>query len=330
MSILTGITRFAAAQAHSFHLPEDLALQSITSVPATSLEIDHRIGYVKPGYDADIVIWNTHPLSIGATPLQVYIDGRATLDIDTSESTDPKNAEARSPTTQSRMRKVVSEETKDQVCQDLNNPLREFIITGITKSFVGSPQLTTSSKVEHVLILQNGTITCFGPKGTCRTSNKDSESTVIELQDGYILPGLTATANTLGLADIPVLEETMDGTVSSSVDVTNSENVEFAKYGVHLDGKSFKRARYGGVTKAIARPISSKGLLIGVSTGIRTSGRRTKLNGGVFQDDVAIHFRIGQGSKGKRIESLSPKMGFLLTHDSISNTHDIVCCEVAS
>lgn len=69
-----------AATAHAFGLAADLALQSVTSVPAKSLEIDHRVGYLRPGYDADIVVWDSHPLSIGATPLQVYIDGRTTLD----------------------------------------------------------------------------------------------------------------------------------------------------------------------------------------------------------------------------------------------------------
>lgn len=35
---------------------------------------------MRPGYDADIVVWDSHPLSIGATPLQVWIDGVPTLD----------------------------------------------------------------------------------------------------------------------------------------------------------------------------------------------------------------------------------------------------------
>jgi adenine deaminase len=71
---------FQAAIAHSFGLPELKALQSVTSVPSKSLEQDHRIGYAKAGYDADLVVWDSHPLSVGATPFQVFVDGRATLD----------------------------------------------------------------------------------------------------------------------------------------------------------------------------------------------------------------------------------------------------------
>lgn len=41
--------------------------------------MDHRIGYVKAGYDADVVVWDSHPLQLSATPKQVWIDGIAQL-----------------------------------------------------------------------------------------------------------------------------------------------------------------------------------------------------------------------------------------------------------
>ncbi|KAJ7664308.1 hypothetical protein B0H17DRAFT_1143701 [Mycena rosella] len=37
--------------------------------------LDHRIGFIKPGYDADLVLWDSHPLALGATPVQVFING---------------------------------------------------------------------------------------------------------------------------------------------------------------------------------------------------------------------------------------------------------------
>lgn len=64
-----------AQQAHYFGFAENLAIASVTSTPATILGYDHRIGFLKPGYDADVVIWDSHPLQIGATPKQVFIDG---------------------------------------------------------------------------------------------------------------------------------------------------------------------------------------------------------------------------------------------------------------
>jgi imidazolonepropionase-like amidohydrolase len=64
-----------AQQAHYHGLPEHLALSSVTTVPAKAIGLDWRLGAVTVGLDADIVLWDSHPLNLGATPLQVFIDG---------------------------------------------------------------------------------------------------------------------------------------------------------------------------------------------------------------------------------------------------------------
>ncbi|KAG8890401.1 hypothetical protein FRB98_008976 [Tulasnella sp. 332] len=66
---------YEAAQAHLYGLPANKAIQSVTTIPAATAGFGHRLGYVKPGYDADIVLWDSHPLALGATPQQVFIDG---------------------------------------------------------------------------------------------------------------------------------------------------------------------------------------------------------------------------------------------------------------
>jgi hypothetical protein len=51
----------------------------------------------------------------------------------------------------------------------------------------------------------------------------------------------------------------------------------------------------------VTAPISdleSSGFAGVVSVGIRTSGDRNILNGGIFKDDVALHFVVGQGARG--------------------------------
>lgn len=54
---------------------EEDALKFVTLNPAKLLHIDHRVGSLKAGKDADIVIWNDHPLSVYATVYQTYVDG---------------------------------------------------------------------------------------------------------------------------------------------------------------------------------------------------------------------------------------------------------------
>lgn len=43
---------FEAQQAHYYGLPANLALAAVTSTPAKVMGSDHRIGFIKAGYDA--------------------------------------------------------------------------------------------------------------------------------------------------------------------------------------------------------------------------------------------------------------------------------------
>ena len=60
-------------------LTEDEALALVTINPAKQLRIDNRVGSLEVGKDADVVIWNHHPLSTYAIVDRVYIDGHAVL-----------------------------------------------------------------------------------------------------------------------------------------------------------------------------------------------------------------------------------------------------------
>lgn len=61
---------------------EEDALKFVTLNPATMLHVDNRIGSLKPGKDADIVIWSADPLSIYAVAEKTYVDGIKYWDID--------------------------------------------------------------------------------------------------------------------------------------------------------------------------------------------------------------------------------------------------------
>lgn len=56
-------------------LDDDEALALVTINPARQLHIDHRVGSLEVGKDADLVIWNRHPLSSYAVADRIYIDG---------------------------------------------------------------------------------------------------------------------------------------------------------------------------------------------------------------------------------------------------------------
>ncbi len=56
-------------------MTEEDALKSVTINPATMLHVNDKTGSIKPGKDADIVIWSDHPLSIYAKAEKTIVDG---------------------------------------------------------------------------------------------------------------------------------------------------------------------------------------------------------------------------------------------------------------
>lgn len=63
-------------------LTDDEALAMITINPAKQLAIDNRVGSIEVGKDADLVIYDKHPLSNYAKVQKVFIDGEMYFDRD--------------------------------------------------------------------------------------------------------------------------------------------------------------------------------------------------------------------------------------------------------
>ena len=64
------------------NVPEEDALKFVTLNPARMLHIDDKVGSLKPGKDADVVIWSANPLSIYAKAEKTFVDGVAYWDIE--------------------------------------------------------------------------------------------------------------------------------------------------------------------------------------------------------------------------------------------------------
>jgi imidazolonepropionase-like amidohydrolase len=56
-------------------LSEIEALKLVTLNPAKILHLDDRMGSIKTGKDADLVLWTDHPLSVYAMPSKTFVDG---------------------------------------------------------------------------------------------------------------------------------------------------------------------------------------------------------------------------------------------------------------
>ncbi|OBR14270.1 Carbohydrate esterase family 9 protein [Colletotrichum higginsianum IMI 349063] len=302
---------FQAGVGHAFHLPEDKALQSVTSIPANAIDLGYRVGYARPGYDADLVVWDAHPLSIGATPLQVYVDGNPQLEhhiVRESMGTTFNEASAEGALPASpKMRTEPAPEKRAAFCGKAKKARAGFVINGITNTFLEShPQVPTVFRDvaggNLTLVISNGAVACLGTPENCSSAaarvSAEPDVTTLDLSNGHVLPGLTALTASLGMVEIATEDSTGDGFADPKKDGGNPENLDFAKYGVQLEGKAFSRARLGGITRAVTPPLSEEGGFVnGVSVGILTRTDRTLLDGGVFRPEVALHVTIDDKAK---------------------------------
>jgi imidazolonepropionase-like amidohydrolase len=62
------------------------ALKFVTLNPAKQLRIDHRVGSLEPGKDADFAIWSKSPLDFGTVCQQTWIEGKKYFDRSQAES----------------------------------------------------------------------------------------------------------------------------------------------------------------------------------------------------------------------------------------------------
>ena len=63
-------------------LDEEQALRLVTLNPAIQLGIDDRVGSIDEGKDADLTVWEGHPLSMFGKPVQTWVDGKLYFDVE--------------------------------------------------------------------------------------------------------------------------------------------------------------------------------------------------------------------------------------------------------
>jgi imidazolonepropionase-like amidohydrolase len=76
-------------------ISEEEALKFVTLNPARMLRVDHRVGSIEVGKDADIVLWSGPPLSTRSVVEQTYVDGRCYFDRARDEQLRQRDAQLR-------------------------------------------------------------------------------------------------------------------------------------------------------------------------------------------------------------------------------------------
>jgi len=216
---------YEAQQAHYFGLPDNLALAAVTSTPAVALGLSHRIGILSEGSDADVVLWDSHPLRLGATPRKVWIDGILQIPIP-SKTKEENYVEIGKGKEGDEWKQLPTppnwdKERNESIKWDGLPPLQgrttqnTLVFTNVKqlwKKTSGELQKTfhaDASKSEELgtVIVEGGKVTCVGRQ--CATI--DGDATVMDLRGGVISPGLMTYGSPLGLEEIASEPSTADG-----------------------------------------------------------------------------------------------------------------------
>ncbi|KAI1339822.1 amidohydrolase [Xylariaceae sp. FL0016] len=279
---------FEAGKAYGYGLPYHAAMASVTTAPAERLGLGQRLGKIKPGFDADIVVWDSDPMSVGATPVQVWIDGTAQFE-DPVELEKPLSADS-----------PLAEQPAPATAEEAS-VTSEVIFTGISDSFLSEEFALQSSNI--TVAVSNGKITCIGSCKAELQAASDSRTRVVHLRNGYVTKPLTVFGSLVGLNAIDAESDTDNG---GGTDVF-SRGVD----GLALDTKKLHYAYKYGVTKAISAPkYTGQMTHQGTSVAFLTGATHALEAGAVFGDDVAVHYTLDLSAKSGS-NSISNAVGAL-------------------
>jgi hypothetical protein len=269
-----------------------------------------------------LVIWDSHPLALGATPAQVFIDGIPQLDVPHVVS---------KPGTFQDLPKVPNfdREAEEAVAFEGLPPLFPerasadvILFTNVNSVILPrrgdlAEAYSALGDETGVVVVRNGEITCYGSEAACSLDDltEGDRVRVVDLQGGEISPGLLTYGSPLGLQEIEAEPSTGDGTVFDPLAgrvprlVGGDIPIVRAVDGLQFAGRDslsvcrlhnvvipdvlcFSLAYRAGVTKAVVAPVHY-GFFGGLGTSFSTGAMHKLADGAVVQEVTALHFSIG-------------------------------------
>lgn len=171
---------------------------------------------------SDIVIWDSHPLALGATPRQVFIDG--IQQIESSFAVQKSHSFQKTPKVpnfdKEAERAVIYEGLPPL---DVRKALFGSVFVFQNVSTIYLPRKDTIERIQlaqgnifGTVIACNGSIICYdGVSKICTGlhSAQDKRTTVIDLNGGSISPGFVSYGSPLGLETVKAEPSTNDGVI---------------------------------------------------------------------------------------------------------------------
>ncbi|KAF5321841.1 hypothetical protein D9619_001862 [Psilocybe cf. subviscida] len=310
------------AQLAFFHgFPANLALASVTSNAAETLGMGHRVGYVREGYDADLVIWDSHPLALGAAPKQVFIDGIQQLEQPfVVEKPENFQKTPRVPNWDKEARETVEWEglppllppkkkgsLREEVVIFENVKSVHVIKSGAVVNLAPTAVKATSSGL-LMAVAVNGSIACYGDDCASFASGHAGEAvkaTYVDLEGGEIVPGLVSYGCSLGMDHIMMAPSTVDGSVYNPLEEDAPKilgegpvirAVDGLQYQTRNSLLAYRNGVTTGITSPLTAPMQSLGFLSGLGTAFSLSAAHKLEKGAVVQAVTAVHISLSRRS----------------------------------
>jgi len=292
-------------------LSEDEALALVTINPAKQLRIDNRVGSLEAGKDADLVIWNHHPLSSYAIVERVYIDGQqyynrqddqkrmTELAREKDSLASAERGERRGPTASEPPPRDVAG-TAGQAARgvqpsgaDASRSPERFALHGAPKGVLA----ITNAKIVPVtrptidrgtIVVRDGIIENLGA-----TVAVPGGAQVLDAAGAEVYPGFIDAYTTMGLEDPGA------GNYGDADELLDFNPQLRAQVAFHNDSEAIPVARANGLTTVVATP--GGGLLGGQPAVMDLDGYTWEESTVAPSVGVTFQFpRLGGGGRGGR------------------------------
>ncbi|MCZ6683721.1 MAG: amidohydrolase family protein, partial [Planctomycetota bacterium] len=211
-------------------LDETDALRLVTLNAAIQLGIDNHVGSIAIGKDADLAIFDGHPLDTFSKCVMTLVDGEVRFvhpEFDPVEPPSPK-------------RQIMSFEGSRRETPAPPLSADEYaLIGGIVHAVPGEPPVEGA-----VVLIRDGRVFVETPG----TDAQDAES-VIQIDGLHVYPGLIDAASSLGLVEIGRVTESVD-----SSEIGRFQPDLLVHRAINPHSELINVARIGGTTRALIIP----------------------------------------------------------------------------
>ncbi len=266
------------------NLSPDVALSFVTINPAKELGIDDRVGSIEVGKQADLALFNAHPLNTFARCEMTLIAGEPYFVRDQQ----PTAMSAAGLKASARPRDIPLPEPKARRPWIDWSAVKgdRFALVGGTVHPVDQPD------IEHATVLcADGRITAVGAQ-----LEIPEDHAVINIEGLHVYPGLIDAGTTLGLTEIGKVVETHDYAETGVFQPDLQAGV-----GINPDSELLPVARAGGITTAFVRPTG--GVIAGQGSLIQLAGWTAPQMVRVLDAGLQIHWP-GAYSNRNQLEQL--------------------------